>query len=302
MDLLTIYSNSLEEKPHLVDDQKDGQLKGWRNLLLDIGDRISIYQPEQDGLTFPELPVFETLEQERQHRKERLVAACRAFALEGFDYGFAGHLTVRDPEHTDLYWTNPMCVHFDKVKLSNLILVDHQGKVVQGDYAVNRAGFVLHANVHEQHPDIISMCHAHTTYGVAWCATGRPIDPVTQDACAFFEDHVVIGEQGGQVAVENHAGSDVAKAFTDVKAALHQNHGLLTASRHSIEAAAFWFIALERCCQQQLDIAASGVEPIFIPRDRALYSREHVGSEYIGWLHFQTIWNKLIEDQPDMFD
>ncbi|MEC7246309.1 MAG: class II aldolase/adducin family protein, partial [Pseudomonadota bacterium] len=124
----------------------------------------------------------------------------------------------------------------------------------------------------------------------------------TQDACAFFEDHVVIGEQGGQVAVENHAGSDVAKAFTGVKAALHQNHGLLTASRHSIEAAAFWFIALERCCQQQLDIAASGVEPIFIPRDRALYSREHVGSEYIGWLHFQTIWNQLVEDAPDMFD
>ena len=57
--------------------------------MLDLGDRISIYQPEQDGLIFPELPVFETLEQERQHRKERLVAACRAFALEGFDYGFA---------------------------------------------------------------------------------------------------------------------------------------------------------------------------------------------------------------------
>ena len=32
--------------------------------------------------------------------------------------------------------------------------------------------------------------------------------------------------------------------------------GCLTASRHSIESAAFWFMALERCCQQQLDIAA----------------------------------------------
>jgi ribulose-5-phosphate 4-epimerase/fuculose-1-phosphate aldolase len=162
-----------------------------------------------------------------------------------------------------------MCVHFAKVKLSNLILVDHAGTVIEGDHAVNRAGFVLHANVHEAHPDIIAMCHAHTVYGTAWCATGRPIDPITQDACAFFEDHVVIGEQGGAVAVENHAGSDVAKAFKGVKAALHQNHGLLTASRHSIESAAFWFIALERCCQQQLAIAASGVPPLRIPDDRA---------------------------------
>ena len=270
--------------------------------MLDLGKRTSIYQPEQEGLIFPELPTFDSVAAERQHRKERLVAACRAFALQGFDYGFAGHLTIRDPEHPELYWTNPMCVHFAKVNISNLILVDHAGTVVEGTHAVNRAGFVLHANVHDAHPDILAMCHAHTTYGTAWCATGRPIDPITQDACAFFEDHVVIGDQAGAVAVENHAGSDVAAAFKGVKAALHQNHGLLTASRHSIESAAFWFIALERCCKQQLDIAASGITPIRIPDDRARYSREHVGSEYIGWLHFQTIWNQLVIDQPDMFD
>ena len=72
----------------------------------------SVYQPDQEGLIFPETPVFETLEAERLHRKQRLAAACRAFALEGFDFGFAGHISVRDPEHTDLYWTNPMAVHF----------------------------------------------------------------------------------------------------------------------------------------------------------------------------------------------
>jgi hypothetical protein len=27
-----------------------------------------------------------------------------------------------------------------------------------------------------------------------------------------------------------------------------------------------------------------------------------VGSEYIGWLHFQTIWNDLVRTEPDMFD
>jgi len=267
--------------------------------MLELGNRISIYQPEQQGLIFPEIPDFKTLEEERLYRKRHLAAACRAFAVEGFDYGFAGHLTVRDPEEPNLYWTNPMCIHFADVNVSNLILVDHAGNVIEGKYAVNRAGFVLHANVHEQHPDIVAMCHAHTTYGTAWCATGKPIQPITQDACDFFEDHVVIGDQAGAVAVENHAGNDVAKAFNGVKAALHQNHGLLTASRHSIDSAAFWFIALERCCKQQLDIAASGIKPIEIPEDRARYSREHVGSEYIGWLHFQTIYNHLVSAAPD---
>src|ERR1700709_296522 len=106
-------------------------------------ERGSLYQPEQRGLIFPEVPRFGTLAEERQHRKERLVAACRAFAMHGLDYGFAGHLPVRDPERPHLYWTNPMAVHFSQVRMSNLILADHAGQVVEGDYAVNRAGFVL---------------------------------------------------------------------------------------------------------------------------------------------------------------
>ena len=269
--------------------------------MVDLGNRVSIYQPDQPGLTFPEEPAFNSHEELRLDRKKRLVAACRAFALHGLDYGFAGHLTIRDPERPELYWTNPMAVHFEQVCLSNLILVDHDGRVIEGDYAVNRAGFVLHAAVHEEHPDILAMCHAHTLYGVAFAALGRPLEPITQDACAFFEDHVVIREDAGAVAVEEDAGPRVAKAFKGVKAAIHQNHGLLTASRHSIDSAAFWFIALERCCQQQLMVEASGHKPIQVPPESARYSREHVGSEYIGWLHFQPIYQQLAQRSPDMF-
>lgn len=264
--------------------------------------RENVYQPTQPGLMFPGRPRFDDPARERQYLKERLAGACRAFARQGFDYGFAGHLTVRDPERPELYWTNPMAVHFRQVRVSNLILVDHSGRVVEGDHAVNRAGFVLHAAVHEAHPDIVAMCHAHTLYGTAFAALGKPLAPISQDAAAFFEDHVLINDEAGQVAVEEQAGLSVADWFKGVKAAIHQNHGLFTASRHSIEAAAFWFIALERCCHQQLLVEATGQAPKLVPPERSRYSREHVGSEYIGWLHFQTIWNDLVRTEPDLFD
>jgi hypothetical protein len=103
-----------------------------------------------------------------------------------------------------------------------------------------------------------------------------------QDAAWFFEDHVVIEDEGGAVTVEREAGKRAAAAFKDVKAAIHRNHGLLTASRHSIDSAAFWFIALERRCQQQLMVEASCVRPVLVPPERARYSRKHVGSDYIG--------------------
>ena len=180
----------------------------------------SIYRPKQAGLKFPELPDFSSFAQARQHRKERLVAACRAFALHNLDYGFAGHLTVRDPEFPELYWTNPMAVHFSQVKLSNLILADHTGKVVEGEYALNRAGFVLHAAVHEANPDIVAMCHAHTVYGTAFAATRTSAGPDQPGRRGFYEDHIVIERmRPARSRSRNRPGCRSPTSFKNVSAA-----------------------------------------------------------------------------------
>lgn len=46
-------------------------------------------------------PKFNSLEDERQYRKQHLAAAFRLFADRGFDEGVAGHISVRDPILTD---------------------------------------------------------------------------------------------------------------------------------------------------------------------------------------------------------
>src|SRR5215472_10674269 len=89
-------------------------------------------------------PVYKTVEEERRHRKERLAASFRLFARFGFDEGVAGHITVRDPEHPDCFWVNPFGVHFGVIRVSDLILVDHAGKVIHGSYPVNTAAFAIH--------------------------------------------------------------------------------------------------------------------------------------------------------------
>ncbi len=267
-----------------------------------LDNRESIYQPEQDGLIFPRAPEFNSIAEEREHRKQRLVAGCRAFAMHNFDYGMAGHISVRDPEHTNLYWTNPMAVHFSQVKMSNLILADHEGKVVEGQHAINRAGFVVHSSVHEAHPDVLAMCHAHTPHGTAWCSTGKPIDPYNQDAACFYDNHAVVSDDGGAVTVFTDQGDGVVQAFEKNRAVLHQNHGILTASRHSVDDAVFWFIAMDRCCHVQLLIEAAATKPPMMEEKAALHSAKHVGSDYLGWLHFQPIYDQVVAANPDMFD
>jgi len=264
--------------------------------------KLSVYEPDQKDLYFPKPPVFQTVEEERLHRKQRLAAACRVFARYGYEYGFAGHITVRDPEHPELFWTNPFAMDFGRVRVSDLLLVDHEGKVLQGSWAVNRAGFVLHSAIHMAHPHILASCHAHTINGMAWAALGRPLDPITQTACGFYGDHAVITEEAGAVVVERNAGGAVARALGSNKAAIHQNHGLFAVGRESVDEAIWWFIALERACEIQLKAEATGHPLKLVSHEAAEHSRKHLATPFMAWLHFQPIYDAVVRSDPDLFD
>jgi hypothetical protein len=41
---------------------------------------------------------------------------------------------------------------------------------------------------------------------------------------------------------------------------------------------------------------------VLVPPERARYGREHVGSDDIGWLDFQPIYERLLQTDPDMFE
>ncbi|WP_271583241.1 class II aldolase/adducin family protein [Bradyrhizobium sp. CCBAU 45389] len=120
-----------------------------------------------------------TFEEERLHRKQRLAATFRLFSRYGYDQGLAGHVTVRDPEFPERFWINPLSKHFSQIKVSDLQLVDHEGNILIGDKPINQAGFVIHSAIHAAHPEVIAAAHTHSTYGKAWSALGRLLDPLT---------------------------------------------------------------------------------------------------------------------------
>ena len=212
---------------------------------------------DQSKLVLNLPPTFDSIDAERRHRKERLAGALRIFGKLGFSEGVAGHITARDPELLDHFWVNPFGMNFRHIKASDLILVNHEGQVVEGLRPVNRAAFVIHAAVHAARPDVIAAAHAHSIYGKAFSSLGRTLDPITQDACIFFEDHVLVREGGGRIVLDEESGRILAKGLGDKKAAIHQNHGLFTVGQ-SVDEAAWWFITMERTCQAQLLAEAAG--------------------------------------------
>ena len=245
------------------------------------------------------LPRFETVEEDRLHRKQRLAAAYRLFGKFGFDEGIAGHITARDPERLDHFWVNPFGMNFGHIRVSDLILVNDTGEVVEGDYGVNTAAFVIHSQVHAARPDVIAAAHAHSIYGKSWSALGRLLDPITQDVCAFHEDHALFDDYTG-VVLDLEEGKRLAHALGGSKAVILRNHGLLTVG-HSVNEAAWWFITMERSCQAQLLAEAAG-QPVAIDPAEATETAAQVGNRGAGWFSFQPLYDWIVEEQPDLLD
>lgn len=250
-------------------------------------------------LQFPKSMVFDSPDDERTYRKQRLAAGFRLFAKFGFDEGIAGHITARDPEQLDHFWVNPLGTDFSQVRASDLLLVNHKGDVVVGDKPVNTAAFAIHSQVHAARPDVVAAGHAHSMYGKAWSALGRLLDPITQDACAFYEDHGLFDDYTG-VVVDLEEGKRIAHALGDHKAVILRNHGLLTVG-HSVDAAVWWFITMERSCQAQI-LASSAGTPISIDPEMARLTAGQVGSDVAGYFMFQPLFDRIVREQPDLLD
>jgi ribulose-5-phosphate 4-epimerase/fuculose-1-phosphate aldolase len=252
--------------------------------------------PEK-GLPLP--PQFSSVEDERLHRKQRLAASFRLFSRFGFDEGVAGHITARDPERLDHFWVNPFGVHFGHIRVSDLILVNDKGEVVEGDYTVNTAAFAIHSQVHAARPDVVAAAHAHSIYGKSWSALGRKLDPITQDVCAFYGDHALFDDYTG-VVLDLEEGKRLAHSLADSKAVILRNHGLLTVGQ-SVDEAAWWFITMERSCQAQLLAEAAG-KPVLIDEDMAKLTSTQVGSNIAGWFSFQPLYDRIVREQPDLLE
>jgi ribulose-5-phosphate 4-epimerase/fuculose-1-phosphate aldolase len=102
------------------------------------------------------------------------------------------------------------------------------------------------------------------------------------------------------VAVEEADGAAIAAALGAHKALIHRNHGLFTVG-DTVDAAAWWFVTMERSCQVQLLAEAAG-RPHLIDPDDARFTREQTAFPLAGWFSFQPLWDEIVRDEPDLLE
>ena len=114
----------------------------------------------------------------------------------------------------------------------------------------------------------------------------------------FPQDHVLYTSFNGIVLAEKE-GKDIAACLGDKKAALLQNHGVLTVGE-TVEAAVFWFLSMEKCCHAQLmaDAAAAGRggATCKIGDEEAAFTYKTIGTPLAGWFSAKPEFDKICKE------
>lgn len=174
------------------------------------------------------------------------------------------HLTHRVPGEPEHYLIKADHLMMDEVTASNLIKVDMEGNTVAGDHAPNQAGHLIHTAILKARPDINVAAHTHSRAGAAVSCTMPGLLPLSQHANMIiptiaYHDYQDVTQAEDECAALAH---DIGDKFLMIM----RNHGLLALGRSVAEC--FYFLYyLEMACKIQIDVLASGQEPVLVSNE-----------------------------------
>lgn len=204
-------------------------------------------------------------------QKQKLALTCRILFDNGHDSGLAGQITARG-EKPGTYLTQRLGLGFDEICAGNLLLVNEDLEVLQGDGMANPANR-FHSWLYRARPDVQCIIHTHAVHTAALSMLEVPLEISHMDNCVLYDDVAFLSNWPG-VPVGNEEGELISKTIGSKHALLLAHHGLLVAGS-SIEEACILAIAFERAARMHLLAAAAGkIQPI----------DPHLGREARDWI------------------
>ena len=135
----------------------------------------------------------------------------------------SGNVSGRDPQ-SGLVVIKPSGVTWDELTPENMVVVDLDGNVVEGDLNPS-TDTDTHLYIYNHRPDVLGIVHTHSPYASSFAALGEPI-PACLTTCGMF---------GGEVPIGGFApigGEDIGQEIIDKigrsLAIIMQNHGVFT--------------------------------------------------------------------------
>lgn len=190
---------------------------------------------------------------------QKLALTCRILFDNGHDSGLAGQITARC-EKPGTYLTQRLGLGFDEIRASNLLLVNEDLEVLEGEGMANPANR-FHSWLYRARPDVQCIIHTHAVHTAALSMLEIPLEISHMDNCVLYDDVAFLPEWPG-VPVGNEEGELIAQAIGSKRALFLAHHGLLVACG-SIEESCLLAIAFERAARMQLiALSAGAIKPV----------------------------------------
>lgn len=228
--------------------------------------------------------------------RDRISLACRILFDSGHDSGLAGQITARGDE-PGTYYTQQLGLGFDEVTASNVLLVNEDLEVLEGEGMPNPANR-FHSWVYRARPDVNCIVHTHPLYAASLSMLGVPLEVSHMDNCSLYGDCAFLEKWPG-VPVGNEEGDIIATALGDKKSVLLAHHGILVAGV-SVEETCVVAVQFERAAKMQMLAMAAGK---ICPIDPEL------GHEAHDWLlkprrsdiGFEYYARRALRNHPEVF-
>jgi L-fuculose-phosphate aldolase len=186
--------------------------------------------------------------------RQKVVLTCRILFAQRHDSGLAGQITAR-ADKPGTFYTQRLGLGLDEISESNLLVVDENLEVLEGEGMANPANR-FHAWIYRARPDTRCIVHTHPPHICALSMLRRPLKVAQMDACMLYDDVAFLPEWPG-VPFGNSEGEIIAAALGDKRAALLAHHGLVVACA-SVEEACVVAAQCERAARLQLLAEAAG--------------------------------------------
>jgi ribulose-5-phosphate 4-epimerase/fuculose-1-phosphate aldolase len=230
----------------------------------------------------------------------QLAAAFRICYARGWNGSTANHMTARVPDEPEHFLMNAADFAWDEITASNLLKLDHGGKVLSDtDRKPRPAGLNFHSAIQREMPQMACSLHLHPMAGVVVSAMEEGLRFYDQGSCTVYGQVSYHDFEG--IAQEADEAPRILADLGDKFTMIMRNHGLLTVGRTIAEAMAYMG-RLVRACETQERLLSTSATPVPLSTAICEYTAsqmaERAGNQPIGDTDWQAAFRRQVRQDP----
>ncbi len=211
----------------------------------------------------------------KNHTAEREVVMSAVQCLYDLSLvqGSNGNMSMRlkAEGEREYYLITPSGVPYESLDANDLLVVDSELNVVEGDAAPSSESY-LHRAIYRARADACAVVHTHSLYAGIAAVVGKPVPPILDEIVIYIGGAIEVAQY--RFPGTEELAEEVVKSLGDRKAVILRNHGLCAIGTSMKEAVKIAMLA-EHAAQTMISAMMIGaVNPIpqeSIEAERAVY-------------------------------